>query len=40
MTKAELGRLAQPFIREGSVRKDGIDIIVRGDGFKKLMGKE
>lgn len=40
MTKVELGRLAQLFIREVSVRKDGIDIIVRGDGFKKLMGKE
>ena len=40
MTKGELGRLAQLFIREVKVRKDGIDIIVRGDGFKKLMGKE
>ena len=40
MTKGELRRLAQLFIREITVRKDGIDIIVRGDGFKKLMGKE
>ena len=40
MTKSELSRLAQVFIREVKVRKDGIDIIVRGDGFKKLIGKE
>ena len=40
MTRVELRRLAQLFIREVTVRKDGIDLIVRGDGFKKLMGKE
>ena len=40
MTKAEIARLARVFIREVKVRKDGIEMIVRGDGFKKLMGKE
>ena len=40
MTRVELRRLAQIFIREVKVRKDGIDLVVRGDGFKKLMGKE
>lgn len=40
MTRVELRRLAQLFIREVRVRKDGIDLVVRGDGFKKLMGKE
>ena len=40
ITRVELRRLAQIFIREVKVRKDGIDLVVRGDGFKKLMGKE
>ena len=40
MTRVELRRLAQIFIREVKVRKDGIDLVVRGDGFKKLMVKE
>lgn len=40
MTRVELRRLAQIFIREVKVRKDGIDLVVRGDGFKKLMRKE
>ena len=40
ITRVELRRLAQSFIREVKVRKEGIDLVVRGDGFKKLMGKE
>lgn len=39
MTNSERHRLVQLFIRKVSVRKDGIDIVVRGDGFKNLMGK-
>ena len=39
MSRVELRRLAQIFIWEVKVRKNG-NLVVRGDGFKKLMGKE
>ena len=39
MTSSERRRLVQLFIRRVDVRTDGIDIVVRGDGFKNLMGK-
>ena len=39
MTSVERQRLVHLFIREINVKRDGIDIRVRGDGFKNLMGK-
>lgn len=39
MTNIERHRLVQLFIKSIAVRRDGLEIIVHGDGFKKLMGK-
>ena len=39
MTNSERHRLVQLFVRNITVRREGIDILVRGDGFKNLMGK-
>ncbi len=39
MTNAERQRLVQLFIRNVTVFLDGIDILVRGDGFRNLMWK-
>ena len=40
LTSTERYRLAQAFLRSVSVRKDGLDVVVRGDWFKQLMGRE
>ena len=40
MTAEERRRLIQLFVREIIVKKDGIDIIARGDGFRNLMGRK
>ena len=39
MTDDERRRLVQLFVRTITVKKDGIDIRVKGDGFAKLMGR-
>ena len=39
MTKMEKQRFVQLFLRKIEVRRDGIDIIVRPDGFKNLLEK-